>query len=459
MRNSLRLRLLLWLLFPLTVYVAAAGFMGYGNAQRTATLIQDNALLSSAKVMSGDVKWEGETLRADISPSAIEILSTPAGDSVYFRIGVIDGASIAGTSELPQRTPVSSPTWYDTVVEGQSVRAVSIIRTMYDAGIKQRVLISVGRTQMDRDATAARFWQPRLLNLMEIVGIAIVLMCVGLTFELRQLMALTNDLRDRAPDTLTPLSTARLQTELRPIVDAINQCISRIALQTAMQRRFIAHSAHQLRTPLTLLGAQLQYARRSDDPAVVKETLRAIHESHRSLVSLTNQLLMLAQAESADYDQFDGERVDLCELSTTTIEQLALHAQRRGIHLAAQLCQDALVLGNPRLLSIMIFNLMDNAIRYTPREGQVTLSIEKRDESLALTISDDGPGIAPDMRERVFEPFFRISTEEGSGLGLAIVREIVRAHRGQIVLAAAAQGTGLCAEVTFLALSRNGDVT
>ena len=464
MRNSLRLRLLLWMLLPLTAYVAAAGYMGYENAQQTANLIQDNALLSSAKVMSGDIRWNGDNIEADISPSAIEILSTPAEDSVYFRMSVIGGPTIAGTSELPElarlrRPPTpSSPVWYDTVVEGRQVRAVSIIRTMYDNGVNKPVLVSVGRTQMDRDAVALRSWRPQLLNLMEIVGIAIALMCVGLTFELRQLMGLTNDVRDRAPSELTPLKTARLQTELRPIVDAINQCISRIDVQSAMQRRFIAHSAHQLRTPLTLLGAQLQYARRSDDAVTVKDTLLAMHNSHRTLVSLTNQLLMLAQAESADYGRFKGERVDLTEIATTAIEQLALLAQRSGIELSAQLCDHAFVLGNPRLLSIMISNLIDNAIRYTPRGGHVKISVEERYDTLTLGVSDDGPGIAVEMQERVFEPFFRLSDQEGSGLGLAIVREIARAHRARITLSPVLSSTGLCVEVALPVFSEMAPV-
>jgi two-component system sensor histidine kinase TctE len=288
-----------------------------------------------------------------------------------------------------------------------------------------------------------------LLHFAEIIAIAIVLVCVGLTFELRHLMALTNDVRDRAPNELVPLRSEHLQSELRPIVDAINQCIARIERQTAMQRRFIAHAAHQLRTPLTLLGAQLQYARRHDDLATVKETLSAMHKSNGALVSLTNQLLLLAQAETADYSHFEGERVDLREVATTVIEELALLAQRRGIELAAQLAEDAIVLGNARLLSVLVFNLVDNAIRYTPASGHVTLLIERREKTIVLAVTDDGPGIPADVRDRVFEPFFRASGEEGSGLGLAIVREIVRAHRASISLDDGPGGKGLAAEVRF----------
>jgi two-component system sensor histidine kinase TctE len=440
MTNSLRLRLLLWLLLPLTVYVLAAGFMARESAQKTASLIQDNALLASARVMAGDVKWDDSYLHADISPSAIEILSSPYGDRVFFRIRVIDGPAIAGTTDLEQVEPASSPGWYDTNIDGQPVRAVSIIRPMYDSGESKRILVSVGRTELERDALAAELWRPQLLHFAEIIAIAIVLVCVGLTFELRHLMALTNDVRDRAPNELVPLRSEHLQSELRPIVDAINQCIARVERQTAMQRRFIAHAAHQLRTPLTLLGAQLQYARRHDDLATVKETLSAMHKSNGALVSLTNQLLLLAQAETADYSHFEGERVDLREVATTVIEELAL---------LAQLADDAVVLGNARLLSVLVFNLIDNAIRYTPASGHVTLFIGGRNKTIVLVVTDDGPGIPADVRDRVFEPFFRASAEEGSGLGLAIVREIVRAHRATIRLEDGPGGKGLAAEVRF----------
>jgi len=278
-----------------------------------------------------------------------------------------------------------------------------------------------------------------------------VLVCVGLTFELRHLMALTKDVRDRAPSELVPLRSAHLQSELRPIVDAINQCIARIERQTAMQRRFISHAAHQLRTPLTLLGAQLQYARRHDDLATVKETLSAMHKSNGALVSLTNQLLLLAQAETADYSHFEGERVDLREVATTVIEELALLAERREIELSAQLADNTFLLGNARLLSVLVFNLIDNAIRYTPPSGHVSLLIERRDKSILLLVTDDGPGIPADVRDRVFEPFFRASAEEGSGLGLAIVREIVRAHRAQIRMDDGPGGKGLAVHIEFSA--------
>ncbi|PQV54435.1 sensor histidine kinase [Paraburkholderia sp. BL21I4N1] len=449
MTNSLRLRLLLWLLLPMTVYVIAAGLIAHDNAARTARLLQDEALLSSARVMAGDIEWKNGYLHAEISPSAIEILSSPAGDRVYFSIREAGGATIAGTSDFPQRVPDESPLWYDATVGGHPIRAVSLIRPMYDAGAVKQVVVSVGRTLLQRDATAAALWQPQMLHFASIVGIAVVLVCVGLTFELRPLMRLANDMLARAPNASLRVRADPLRNELRPIVSAFNQCLDIIERKTAMQRRFIADAAHQLRTPLTLLGTQLQYARRQDDLAQIKETLLAMHRSNHSLVALTNQLLLLAQAEAADYADFQGVPVDLRAVATATIEQLALLAQRRGVELSARLDEDAEVMGNEPLLSVLLFNLLDNAIRYTPADGHVALDLAAHEGRWVVTVTDEGPGIDVALRERVFEPFFRASGEEGSGLGLAIVREIARAHRAEVRLEDGVDGRGLRASVVF----------
>ena len=449
MTNSLRLRLLLWLLLPMTVYVVAAGLIAHDNAGRTANLLQDEALLSSARVMAGDIKWDNGVLHADISPSAIEILSSPYGDMVYFSIREANGATIAGTSQFPTRVPGDSPLWYDATVSGRPIRAVSLIRPMYDDGRTRQVVVSVGRTLLQRDATIASLWQPQMLHFGGIVAIAVVLVCIGLTFELRPLMRLTKDLLLRAPNVSLRVRADPLRNELRPIVTAFNRCLDIIERKTTMQRRFIADAAHQLRTPLTLLGTQLQYARRQDDLSQVKETLAAMHRSNRSLVALTNQLLMLAQAEAADYADFKGAPVDLREVATATIEQLALLAQRRSVELSAHFESETQVMGNEPLLNVLLFNLLDNAIRYTPAGGRVALDLTVRDGRVVLTIADAGPGIDPALRESVFEPFFRASTEEGSGLGLSIVREIARAHLAEVVLGDGPEGRGLVVSVVF----------
>ncbi|MBN3728283.1 sensor histidine kinase [Burkholderia sp. Ac-20379] len=448
--NSLRVRLLLWLALPMTVFIVAAGLITRSNAWHTANLLQDEVLLSAARVMAGNVGWDGKDLSASISPSAIEILGTPRADQVFFRVQEIGGPMIAGTSDFPQSVPTVSPTWYDAMVNGEPVRAVSVIRPMYDAGVTRRVVISVGRTLRQRNALVLALWRPQMFYFSAILTIAVVLVCLGLTLELRPLARLARRMPERVQTSSVRLSVEPLRSELRPIVRAFNQCLEIIEKQTAMQRRFVADAAHQLRTPLTLLGTQLQYARRQNDPEQVHDTLKAMDRSNRLLVALTNQLLTLAQAEAADYGQYAGVRVDLREVATGTIEQLALLAQRRRVELVATLAgADAVsVTGNEQLLSVLVFNLVDNAIRYSPEGGTVTVAIEAG-ETILLRVSDEGEGIDAALREKVFEPFFRASPQPGSGLGLAIVREIARAHRATLRLDDGANGRGLQVTAAF----------
>jgi two-component system sensor histidine kinase TctE len=481
--NSLRLRLLVWLLLPTTVFVIAAGIITRHNAMNTANLLQDGALLSSARVMAGGVGWQDGSLQVDVSPSAIEILSSPHADLVFYSVREVGGGMIAGTSDFPQDpaarapgrvrgnapgrasdaasdAPSEPPDWYDARVDGRNIRAVSVVRQLYDAGVSRQVIVSIGRTTRERDAMVNQLWWPQMGYFAAIVFLSAIVVCAGLTFELRPLMRLAKRMFDSPPNASVRLRVDPLRNELRPIVQAFNKCLDVVERQTATQRRFISDAAHQLRTPLTLLGTQLQYARRQSDLVSMKEALAAMQRSNRSLVSMTNQLLLLAQAEAADYTHFDKQPVDLSAVATGVIEQLALLAQRREIALAAQFEPGLMVMGSAQLLSILLFNLVDNAIRYSTQGGQVTISIDAGADTSAgtrhadasrmiLRVIDQGPGIDPALLERVFEPFFRASSTEGSGLGLAIVREIARAHRAELIARNATDSTGLEIAVTF----------
>lgn len=458
MTNSLRVRLLWWLLLPLALYVFVTAKTEHDNARHTADLVQDNLLVASARMISGEVEWADGALVVDMPPAAIEVFASPYGDQVFYSVRLEDGRLLAGLPDFPSATgrvtdAATEPQWFDATLRGQRVRAVSLVRLMYDNGATRRVQILVGKTTRSRDAMVEAVWRPQLIRQIEMIVLAVALVCIGLTFELRPLMKVKDDVADRDPMQLAPLRIERLHTELRPIVDAINQCIARLGLQVATQRRFIADAAHQLRTPLTLLGTQLQFARqrRSIEPEL-SEVLAAMHRSNQSMVGLTNKLLLLAQAESADYSQLASQNVDLSALATEVVEELALLAQTREIDLGVELHGPAYVTGHRALLAALVSNLAENAIRYTQRGGHVTVAVKRADGRVVLTVCDNGPGIPAEARSRVFEPFYRAATDtEGTGLGLAIVREIVQAHRGEIELGAGPDGRGVTVTVTFAA--------
>ncbi|HWT36036.1 MAG TPA: sensor histidine kinase [Paraburkholderia sp.] len=464
MTGSLRIRLLWWLLVPLAIYVFVTGKAEYDNARRTADLVQDNTLLSSARMIAGEVEWADGTLRVDIPPAALEIFASPYGDQVFYNVSVDDDRLLAGVPDFPLSASATAsathdaPTYYDADLHGASIRAIGYVRRMYDNGATRRVLVSVGKTQASRNAMVRELWRPQLVRQLEMMVLAVALACIGLTFELRPLLKVKSEVMDRDPMQLEPLRVDRLHTELRPIVDAINQCIARLGVQVAAQRRFIADAAHQLRTPLTLLDTQLQYARqhRELEPSLV-EALAAMQRSSRSMVGLTNKLLLLAQAEAADYTQLANQPVNLASIAKDVIEDLALFAQKRDIDLGAELDEAAWVIGHEGLLTALVSNLAENAIRYTQRGGHVTVAVRGDAARVALSVTDDGPGIPAEARSRVFEPFYRASADtEGTGLGLAIAREIVHAHRGEITLATGeSEARGLTVTVAFAAAATN----
>ncbi|MFM0325265.1 sensor histidine kinase [Caballeronia glebae] len=439
MTNSLRVRLLWWLLVPLAIYVFVTGKAAYDNARHTADLVQENTLLASARMIAGEVEWSDGRLLVDIPPAALEVFASPQGDQVFYNVSVDDGRLLAGVPDFPTRAAAhrDTPDYYDADLDGKPIRAVGFVRPMYDNGAIRRVLVSVGKTQASRDAMVRELWRPQLVRQIEMVLLAVALACIGLTFELRPLLKVKKEVMDRDPMQLEPLRVERMHTELRPIVEAINQCIARLGLQVAAQRRFIADAAHQLRTPLTLLETQLQFARqhREMEPSL-NETLAAMQRSNRSMVGLTNKLLLLAQAEAADYTQLARRKVDLAVIAQDVIEDLAMFAQKREIDLGAELDGAAWIIGHEGLLTALVYNLVENAIRYTQAGGHVTVAVTRDAPRVTLSVIDDGPGIPAEARRRVFEPFYRASADtEGTGLGLAIAKEIVQAHRGEIVLA------------------------
>jgi two-component system, OmpR family, sensor histidine kinase TctE len=186
----------------------------------------------------------------------------------------------------------------------------------------------------------------------------------------------------------------------------------------------------------------------------LSEALAAMQKSNRSMVGLTNKLLLLAQAEAADYTQIADQKVDLSAIAQSVVEDLALFAQKREIDLGAELDGPAWIIGHAGLLAALIYNVTENAIRYTQHGGHVTVAIACAGSRVTLTVTDDGPGIPAEARSRVFEPFYRASADtEGTGLGLSIAKEIVTAHRGEIALDSRAhEASGVVVTATFAAI-------
>lgn len=453
---SLRVRLLLWLLIPLALYIGVSTTFSYRSAQQTADLVQDRALLTSAQVIAGDLSWLEGMPQASVNPAALELFASPQQDQVYYQVITSDGRLLAGRPDFPavMRFSESTPRFAIVQYDQQTIRVASQVRTLYNAGAQLHVAVQVGQTMRGHDLMVADLWRPSLHRQIAMLILAIALVVVGLTMELRPIMRLKDELAMRDPMSLSPIRAGRLQRELRPIADAINQYIQRLNTQVAAQKRFIADAAHQLRTPLTLIDSQIQFARQMSDPIRCSEVLEAMQESSRSMADLTNKLLLLSQAEAANSSAFLRHPVDLVEVIATVLEDIVDLAQRKNIDLGIdRRAPHAWVIGNEGLFTAMIMNLVDNAIRYTARNGKVTVGVSIKPAihtavnpaQIEIVVTDNGPGIPAEVRDRVFERFYRNAPpgQHGTGLGLAIVKEIVLAAQGTVTLGAGPQNVGL----------------
>lgn len=281
---------------------------------------------------------------------------------------------------------------------------------------------------------------PVLLLILVLGGI----IWVSVRRSLRPLTMLTEQLRQRRPQALTPLPEQALPEELQPLVQALNGLLGRLQGALDGQRRFVADAAHELRTPLAAVQLQTQVLQRVDNEEERTAALSQIRAGTERAAHLVRQLLTLARLEPDDR-QRPLERVDLCAEMKAVVAELAPAALRRDIDLGVCEAEPAVLFGDLEGLRILLGNLVDNAVRYTPSAGRIDVGLRCEGELACLTVADSGPGIPVAERERVFERFYRRagSGVSGSGLGLAIVREVIDRHGGDIELTDGEHDRGL----------------
>ena len=267
---------------------------------------------------------------------------------------------------------------------------------------------------------------------------------------MRPLEAMARAVKARTPTALQPLPDRGVPLEIQPLVAALNDLLRRLDRTLGAQRQFVADAAHELRTPLTALGLQIQLAERA---ATVEERAAAfatVKEGLTRAAHLIDQLLTLARQEP-DVTEPPGGNVDLDDLARQVIAEHMLLAASKNIDLGMGRGDAVAVSGDRDGLHIMLRNLVDNAVRYTPEGGKIDVSVYAGPEGPVLDVTDSGPGIAPDDRARVFDRFYRGAGQEipGSGLGLAIVRNIAERHHARVILGEGPGARGLSAKVVF----------
>lgn len=267
---------------------------------------------------------------------------------------------------------------------------------------------------------------------------------------LKPLEAIAGAIRRREPSSLAPLPEHGLPEEVRPMVTELNGLLGRLGEAIETQKRFTADAAHELRSPLTALQLQIQLVERARSPEESGEALNALRQGAKRASHLVEQMLTMARLEP-EAAQASPAQVDFRNIIADLAEELEPLAEAKGVSLSFDTEKSISVKGDAHALRTLARNLVDNAIRYTPPGGQVTVSIGRQGARPLLEVSDTGPGIPPAERGRVFDRFYRLpgSGAQGSGLGLAISKQIADAHRAEIVLGEGEAGRGLRVTVAF----------
>lgn len=284
------------------------------------------------------------------------------------------------------------------------------------------------------------------LPLLLLVPVIAVLLWYGIGAGLNTLRSLIEQIQRRSADDLSHLSLDNVPQDLKPLGSSINQLLTTIEHSLTAEKRFTEHAAHHLRTPLATLKLQLQLLEQARDAKERKLLLSNLLSSIERAAQLVSQLLTSARVS---HQKITRTALSLPAITASVLGELAPLVREKNLTVSLDAPPEATVIGDETLMRLMVYNLIENAVKYTPEDGDVKVHIAQAENQLCWVISDSGPGIPEAERALVFERFYRVGTPKavGTGLGLAIVAEIVSRLSGQITLRTPASGVGLEVEI------------
>lgn len=454
MAGTLRAKLLRRVLIPLSLvlFVDVAG--SWFVVRNIADDVYDLELNEVARELLLHVVRSEGRLVFDLEPDAERTLLLDKDDSILYAVRNGAGQVIAGDPTLLQlhnRIVGREIAYTDGELYGRPVRIALLQGHALVAPPAEMVGIYVAETRHKRDSHMQALLIQVILPQVLLILVAGVLIWRGVAQGLAPLRQLQQAVATRSHRDLSPLASDHVPREVQPLVHAVNDLMTRIHSVLGFQERFIADTAHQLRTPVAGLKAHIEIALREDEMPQVKRALAHLYTSAERLTRLVSQLLSLARNEPHNVRSPNFMPFDLDQLALRTTQEWVPAAYGKNIDLGFESAgHPVLTSGETVRVTELINNLVDNAIRYTQPGGRVTVRIAGG-ERATLVVSDDGPHIPVAERQRIFERFHRLlgTHEEGSGLGLAIVHEIATLHDATISLEDDADGIGNTFTVSF----------
>jgi two-component system sensor histidine kinase QseC len=438
---SLRRRLLFLLLGAILLLWIAIAAVSFYAARHETDELMDAQLAQSTQVIMA-------LAQADMGQVATEVeeFKHRYEQKLSFQIFDPAGRLLLRTANAPPgKMSDAEDGFSNTVVEGVVWRVFS----RWESG--RRFLVQVGQSEEIRDELAEHIMLTLLAPVLFAFPVVALVIWVSVGRGLIPLQRAAREVQARDPGNLTPLDAEGAPAEIRPLLGALNALFRRLGEAFELERRFTADAAHELRTPLAALRTQAQVALRAADDAGRRRALEQVIAGVDRATQLVEQLLTLARVDP-ETSRAGGAPVNLDSMASEVLAELAPAALGRGTELRLEEPRgEPRTRGDRAMLGVLLRNLADNAIRYTPAGGAVRVATGADQGHAWLEVEDNGPGIPEHEREKVFERFYRMlgTGTSGSGLGLSIVRRIAELHGANLALADGAGGRGLRVRVTF----------
>jgi two-component system OmpR family sensor kinase len=436
--HSLRGRLLWYLMAAITIAAVAQASIAYRTALADADQIFDYHMQQMALSLRSRVPMAN-------TEEANNVDTPLAGnDDLVVQVWSPDGVQVfrsASHARLPQRAVLG---FSNVRANGTTYRIFSIQTSSQTVQVAQDLAV--------RKSMASNLALRTLGPIAVMMPILMLVVWWVISGSLEPVARVRKQLASRQADDLSSVSDAGLPDEVRPLVQELNLLFGRVRAAFATQQTFVADAAHELRTPLAALKLQVQSLERSDSPDARKLAVSRLTAGIERATRLVEQLLVLARQEA---NAAPHQPVVLADLAKRAVADLIGVAQARQIDLGLQRADAGEVQGQPEALMILLRNLVDNAIKYTPSGGTVDVSVMAEQGAagshLCVSVEDSGPGIPREERERVFDRFYRVpgSDAAGSGLGLAIIKSIAERHGATLALGESPRLGGLSAVVRF----------
>ncbi|MDO8250084.1 MAG: ATP-binding protein [Rhodoferax sp.] len=436
----MRRRLLLLLSGAVLVAWAATALFTYFDARQQIGQMLDAHLVQSADLIAAQTE-HGLAGDADLTVPRQYTQKSQIAFQVWDRSAALRWRSAnAPQAHLGEQGEGFS----DATIDGERWR---IFSRRDESG---RYVVQVGERFELRDELAQSVASHLLHPLAVALPVLAILIWLSVNAGLLPLGAVARQVQRRTPDNLAPLGEQAVPREVSPLVQALNALFGRLRATFEQERRFTADAAHELRTPLAGVKTQAQVALAATSGEERRRALSNVVLGVDRATHLVEQLLVLARLDPQA--ALPGAMpVALPDLAAACIAEQAQAAADKGVDLALESAGEAVVLGDQTLLSLLLRNLIDNAICYSPVASEVEVRIARTHGVITLCVTDSGPGIPEGERDRVFDRFYRItgSAGDGSGLGLSIVKRIADLHHATIRLSHGSAGRGLTVEVTF----------